>query len=189
MNYNLVMLQNQVLEGERIMLRPVTLEDVQDMYEYKSDEQTTRYIFDPHDDLARTSHSIANYYMKEPIGKYAIVLKEVNKLIGTFEFRVKEHNKSGEIGYTLNSKYWGNGYMTEAGKLILELAFKKLNLERVFAEHATNNPASGKVMQRLGMSCDGILRKNHMFKGELLDSAYYSILKEEYLRVSWVIRD
>lgn len=184
MNYNLIILQNQVLEGERIILRPITLADAQDMYEYKSDEQTTRYIFDPHDDLARTFNSIANYYMKEPIGKYAIVLKEENKLIGTFEFRVKEHNKSGEIGYTLNSKYWGNGYMTEAGKLILHLAFNQLKLERVFAEHATNNPASGNVMKRLGMTCDGILRKNHMFKGELLDSAYYSILKDEYFRHS-----
>ena len=182
MNYNLLLLQHHTLESERLVLRPLTLDDAEALYEFKSDEQTTRYIYEPHQDLTRTLNSMANYYLKEPIGKYAVVLKETNKVIGIFEFRVHEHNKSGEIGYTLDSRYWGHGYMTEAGKRILEFAFNDLQLERVFAEHDTNNVASGKVMQRLGMTCDGILRKSRMFKGELIDGAYYSILKSEYVK-------
>ena len=178
-NYNLLMVEHH-MESERIFLRPVTLEDAEDLYAYTSDEETTRFLYEKHKDLDQTKNMIANYYLGEPIGKYAIVLKESDKMIGDIEFRVHEKNKSGELGYTLNRHYWGNGYMTEAGKLILELAFDILDLERVYAAHDVKNVASGNVLKRLGMKGEGILRKSRMIKGELVDSAYHSILKEEY---------
>ncbi|WP_227013784.1 GNAT family N-acetyltransferase [Paenibacillus psychroresistens] len=131
--------------------------------------------------MDKTKEVIANYFVKESIGKYAIVIKESNKMIGAIEFRVKEANKSGDLGFTLSRYYWGKGYMTEAGKLILGLAFNILDLERVYAMHDIKNPASGKVMSRLGMTNEGILRRSHMLKGEFADSAHYSILKEEYV--------
>ncbi|KOP68262.1 acetyltransferase [Bacillus sp. FJAT-18019] len=177
---NLLIVQHSQMESDRIILRPVILEDAEDMYEYTSDEETTRFIYDQHTDINRTKNLIANYFIKEPIGKYAILLKENNKMIGTIEFRVHEYNKSGELGYTLNRHFWGNGYMTEAGKLILELAFNILGLERVFAEYDVRNSASGKVLDRLGMTYEGTRRRNHMIKGILTDSVHYSILKEEY---------
>jgi ribosomal-protein-alanine N-acetyltransferase len=71
--------------------------------------------------------------------------------------------------------------MTEAGKLVLELAFDVLGLERVFAIHDVKNPASGKVMSRLGMTYEGTLRRNHLVEGVFADSAHFSILKEEYV--------
>ncbi len=180
-NVNLLLVQHNRLESERIILRPVSLDDAEDMYEYTSDEETTRFIYDPHKDLDQTKTVIANYFVKEPIGKYAIELKESKKMVGAIEFRVDEWNKSGDLGFTLNRHYWGNGYMTEAGKLIVGLAFDVLGLERVFAAHEVTNSASGKVLSRLGMKCEGILRKDQKIKGQLVDSVHYSILKEEYL--------
>ena len=182
-NINLLVVKHNEMESERILLRPISLQDAEDMYEYTSDEETTRFIYEPHKDLEQTKTVIANYFIKEPIGKYAIVLKESNKMIGTIEFRVHEWNKSGELGFTLNRQFWGNGYMTEAGRLILKLAFEVLGLERVYAGHEVKNSASGKVLSRLGMKCEGILRKSEMIKGELVDSVYYSILKDEYLYI------
>lgn len=179
-NTNFLMLQHNQLEGERIRLRPITIDDAEDMYEFTSDEETTHFIYDAHTDLSQTQNVIGNYYLKEPIGKYAVALKESNKLIGIVEFRVHDYNNNGELGYTLSRHYWGNGYMNEACNLILDLAFNVLGVERVYAEHDVRNPASGNVLIRLGMKCDGILRKNHMIKGFLTDSAHYSILKEEY---------
>ncbi|WP_419881588.1 GNAT family N-acetyltransferase [Peribacillus sp. B-H-3] len=180
-NLNLLIVKHTQMESERIILRPISLDDAEDMYEYTSDEETTRFIYEQHKDLDQTKNVIANYFVKEPIGKYAIVLKESNKMVGAIEFRVHEWNKSGELGFTLNRHFWGNGYMTEAGKLILGLAFDVLGLERVYAGHEVKNRASGKVLSRLGMKCEGILRKSEMIKGSLVDSAYYSILKDEYL--------
>lgn len=181
-NTNFLMLKHSQMEGERIRLRPMTIDDAQDLYEFTSDEETTRFIYEPHTDLSQAENVIGNYYLKEPIGKYAVALKDSDKLIGIVEFRAHSHNHNGELGYTLNRQYWGKGYMTEACQLILELAFNVLELERVYAEHDVRNPASGNVLIRLGMKCDGILRKNHMIKGFLTDSAHYSILKEEYLQ-------
>ncbi|MDT3993596.1 GNAT family protein, partial [Mammaliicoccus fleurettii] len=98
-----------------------------------------------------TKEVIANYYLKSPLGKYGIVLKEEHKLIGTIDLRVDTEHKKGEIGYVLNLNYSKNGYMTEAGLEILSLAFDKLKLNQVNAMHSTINPKSGQVMERLGM--------------------------------------
>ena len=141
-NSNLLLVKHSQIESERLILRPVSLADADDMFKYTSDEETTRFIYDKHTDLNRTKNLIANYFMKEPIGKYAIILKESNKLIGTIEFRVYEHNNSGELGYTLNRLFWGKGYMTEAGEIILDLAFNTLELECVYAEHDVRNGES-----------------------------------------------
>lgn len=180
-NNNLLLIKHSQMESERLILRPVSLEDSDDMYEYTSDEETTRFLYDKHTDLNQTKNLIANYFMKEPIGKYAIVVKDSNKMIGAIEFRVHEYNNSGELGYTLNRHFWGMGYMTEAGELILNLAFNTLGLERVFAEYDVKNSASGRLVSRLGMTYEGTHRKNHKIKGVLTDSAYCSILKEEYI--------
>lgn len=180
-NINVLMAAHREMESERILLRPVSWDDAEDMYEHTSDEETTRFIFEQHQDLNQTKRLIANYFLKEPVGKYAIVLKESRKMIGTIEFRVHEWNKSGELGYTLSRHFWGHGYMTEAGKLILGLAFNVLGLERVYAESDVRNEASVKLMNRLGMTHEGTLRRNHMLNGVLNDSVHYSILKEEYV--------
>ncbi|OWA34040.1 GNAT family N-acetyltransferase [Saccharibacillus sp. O16] len=168
------------LHGERISLRPITLADAADMTEYTSDEETTRYIFAEPKSLEQTERLIAGYYMREPIGKYAVILNGNGKLIGTLEFRVDESTNSGELGFTLSRHYWGKGYMSEAGQLILDLAFGPLELERVHAAHETGNIASGRLMLRLGMTHEGTRRRDHLSRGKLVDSAYYSILKEEY---------
>lgn len=169
------------LEGTRILLRPIVLSDAEDMYEYASDEETVRFVFEKHQNVEETRKNIANYFMKEPLGKYAIVLKETKKMIGTIDIRLKEEKNSAEIGYTLNKDYWGNGYITEAGKMILELGFETLGLERIFAYHDSENPLSGKVMKRLGMTYEGTLRKNRINKNRYIDDVHYSVLKQDYL--------
>ena len=180
LSYNLKLVQHQVLESERLHLRPIKLSDASDMFEYTSDEETTRFLYEPHQDVARTERMIANYFMEEPIGKYGIVLKETNKLIGAIEFRVHEDVKAGDLGFALSRFYWGKGYATEAAQLIIDLAFNELQLERVYAGHDPRNLASGRVLQKVGMTCEGTLRKYFFFKGELVDNVHYSILKEEY---------
>ncbi|SFH52269.1 GNAT family N-acetyltransferase [Pisciglobus halotolerans] len=170
----------QQIEGERILLRPVKLADAEDMFEYASNEETTRFVFEAHKNLEETKESIASFFLKSPFGKYAIVLKQTNKMIGTIDLRTEEEHKKGELGYTLHQNYQGHGYMTEAGYLILDFGFQILELERIAAFHDARNPASGKVMQRLGMKYEGTLRKNRVHKGQSVDDICYAILKEEY---------
>ncbi|WP_107995467.1 GNAT family N-acetyltransferase [Trichococcus paludicola] len=182
MDFTLELMKHSVLEGKRILLRPVGLADAPDMFAYASHEETTRFVFETHRDQAMTEEAIANYFMAAPAGKYAIVVKDTEKMIGTIDIRPNPTDRIAEIGYTLNKAYRGNGYMTEAGKLITALAFEVLELEKVFAMHDILNPASGEVMKRIGMQPEGILRRHKIFKGRSCDMTYYGILKEEYFR-------
>lgn len=180
MNIARKLLENRRIEGERIILRPVTFADAEEMYAYASHPDTTKYIFPPHEDLERTIDGIADYFMAEPLGKYGIELRENGAFIGTIDFRVKEKSRSAEIGYVLHQDHTGHGYATEAGKLLLRLGFEILGLERIYGLHDTRNKASERVLQRLGMTHEGILRKNRFEKDTFVDDSYYSILKEEY---------
>ncbi|WP_320164107.1 GNAT family protein [uncultured Trichococcus sp.] len=182
MDITLELMKHSVLEGERILLRPVGLADAPDMFAYASDEETTRFVFETHRDRAMTEEAIANYFMAAPAGKYAIVVKDTQKMIGTIDIRPNLTDYIAEIGYILNKDYRGNGYMTEASKLVTTLAFEVLEMGKVFAMHDILNPASGEVMKRIGMQPEGILRRHKIFKGRCCDMAYYGILKEEYFR-------
>ncbi|MGC3771575.1 GNAT family N-acetyltransferase, partial [Enterococcus faecalis] len=144
MNYPLIFAENQQLETERLHLRPVTLADTDDLFEYASDEETTRFVFPKNETKEETRASIAKYFMGEPLGKYGIEVKETGKMIGTIDLRVNETNNVGELGYVLNRAFWGNGYMPEAATALIELGFAKMKLMRIFALHDQDNPASGR---------------------------------------------
>lgn len=169
------------IESERLILRPVTLRDSKDMYEYASDAETAYYVFDRHESLEATERSIVSYFIEQPLGKFGIELKDSGKMIGTIDLRVKDRNKRAIVGYTLNKAYQGKGYMTEAGRRILELGFDTLGLQCIASLHDERNDASGRVMQRMGMQKEGVQRFVSTWKeGEWFNDVYYSILKSEY---------
>jgi len=180
-NLKYFMAVNQVIETERLKLRPVTLADAEDMYEYASDSDNTYYVFNTHGSIEDTRFSIANFFIASPLGKYGIELKEENKLIGTIDLRVDTKRYSGEIGYVLNDKYTNNGYTTEAAQRLINLAFETLELEKVFATCNKENKASEAVMKKLGMQKEAELRHHQQWKnGEWIDLLQYAILKDEY---------
>lgn len=180
-NFKLFLAVNQIIETDRLKLRPVELADAKDMYEYSSDEENTYYIFNTHTSIDDTKFAIANYFMAEPLGKFGVELKAENKLIGTFDIRVDTKRFSAEIGYALNDKYANNGYTTEAALKILEFAFETLELEKVWATCDKKNKASEAVMKKLGMQKEGELRHHERWKnGEWVNLLRYGILREEY---------
>lgn len=180
-NLKLFLAVNERLETERLVLRPVKLADAEDMYEYASDKETTYYVFETHQSLDDTRHSIATYFLANPLGKFGLELKKEQKLIGTMDIRVDMKKSKGEIGYVLNGKYMKKGYATEAAKALLKFAFETLELEKVTATCDARNTASEAVMKRLGMQKEGHSRHHELWKnGEWIDMLYYGLLKEEY---------
>ncbi|OJF93269.1 GNAT family N-acetyltransferase [Alkalibacterium sp. 20] len=178
---NLTMAKSGKIETKRLFLRPVTLADKEDMYEYASDEETTYFVFERHVSVEKTEEAIVEYFLTDPFGKYGIELKETGKLIGTIDLRVKDENHRAIMGYALNKNYHGKGYMTEAAEAILTYAFETMKLDCVAALHDERNEVSGKVMERIGMQREGVMRHVGKWKnGEYFNDVYYSILKEEY---------
>jgi len=86
----LLLAENIVLGTERLILRPLTLEDAADVFEYVSDEETMEHIFEPHTSLQQSQEFIANYYVSSPLGFYAMEHKEDRKMIGAIEFRIND---------------------------------------------------------------------------------------------------
>lgn len=109
---------------------------------------------------------------------------ETGHLIGSMGLSLAkqpEHAR-GELGYWIGVPYWNKGFATEAGRAVLSHAFGRLNLHRVTSSHFTENPASGRVMQKLGMAREAILREHFCKNGEFHDVAAYAILRSEWDR-------
>lgn len=175
------MAKHRMIETERLQLRPVTLSDAEDIYEYASDEETSYYVFERQTSMEKTEEAIIEYFLTDPFGKFGIELKESGKLIGTIDLRVKDEKHRAIMGYVLNKSFQGKGYMTEAAESLLEYAFIILDLDCVAALHDERNEASGRVMRRLGMQKEGVMRHVGKWKkGEYYNDVYYSILKSEY---------
>ncbi len=111
---------------------------------------------------------------------YAIVRQADHLLIGAMGLQFDWQNQSAELGYWTGKPYWNRGYATEAARAVLEFAFGELGLNRVEARHMTKNPASGKVMQKLGMTYEGTLRQAIYRFGNFEDAALYGILRREF---------
>lgn len=171
-HWNLVLAENRWLETQRLILRPVTLADTEDMFAYASDEKTTKYVFLLHKTIEETRANIASYFMAEPLGKYGIELKETGQLIGTIDLRIDPQKRSAELGYVLNQAFWGKGYAAEAGKELLRLGFEELKLIRIFGFHDVKNENSGRVMEKLGMQLEGTSPNARIWKGKIVTDVF-----------------
>ncbi|MDP4171199.1 MAG: GNAT family protein [Bacillota bacterium] len=173
------------LETKRLKLRKITLEDVEDIYYYGSNEEVSKYVtWETHKTLSDTKEFIEfvlRQYKNKNVAPWGIEYKENGKFIGTIDFiswQVK-HNVA-EIGYVLSQDYWGKGIVTEAANEVIKFGFNKMDIVRIQARCFVENIGSARVMEKTGMSFEGIIRKGVLVKGKHQDIKMYSILKEEF---------
>jgi ribosomal-protein-alanine N-acetyltransferase len=173
------------IETERLLLRKITLDDAAAIFEYASDPQVSRYMpWEPHQSIAATyeylAHVVERYQQHLP-GPWGIIHKRDAKLIGTCAHGVWNHDHSrSEIGYVLNRSYWGQGYMPEAARAIIGFGFRELRLNRIEARCETANIGSARVMEKAGMTFEGVLRQQVYTKSRYRDMKIYSILRSEW---------
>ena len=110
---------------------------------------------------------------------FAIALTATDELVGAIGFEVNQKNDWAELGYWIGKPYWGRGYATEALRALIPWAFEHFHLHRLQACHFTRNPASGRVMEKAGMTLEGVLRQRVKKWGRFEDIAVYSILHGE----------
>jgi len=109
----------------------------------------------------------------------AIERREDGRLLGAIGLSIDQESVHAEMGYWIGLEYWGSGYATEAAAELLRFAFDTLHMHRVLARHFGSNPASGRVMQKIGMTMEGILRQHHRKWGEFEDIVVYGILARD----------
>ena len=171
--------------GERIIIREFKLTDITDLYEFgKNPNIGYNSGWKPYDSLEIAKNVLIRHIYNEET--FCIVDKNTKEFIGTislfsetFRYKVKCRN----LGFSIKQEKWGNGYAIEAAKLMLKYAFESLKVDIVGCGHFTYNQRSEKVINKLGFTYEGLIRKyKKLFNDEVVDAKWYSMTKDEYER-------
>lgn len=168
----------------RLTLRELEESDWRAAQLYESDPDVVRYqshdVRSPEESLAYIQSSIvATRAAPRVVYDLAITLKPDGSVIGRCGMRIEEPRQA-MIWFIANPEYWGQGYVTEASRALLEHAFDRLGLHRVYGDCDPRNPASARVMEKLGMRREAHFRENAWIKGEWCDSLIYALLEREW---------
>ncbi|OOM76967.1 putative ribosomal N-acetyltransferase YdaF [Clostridium puniceum] len=171
-----------VIETERLKLRSMTSKDSQNVFGILSSEIVTKYYgIYPMKDISEAEILIEKFDQSFNAGnaiRWGIELKKFNKIIGTCGYHnwSKRHFRA-EIGYEVNSSFWGNGYAKEAISSIIHYGFNKMNLERIEAVVYPENKASENMLKKMNFVYEGYLRKYVYFRDKHQDLNMFSLIK------------
>ncbi len=173
------------LETQRLILRPFAPLDAGTVQRLAGDRavaDTTERIPHPYED-GMAEAWIATHpqrFQDRQECTFAVVLKETSELIGTLGLTLTMAHRRGELGYWIGRAFWSHGYCTEAAQVVVHYGFSVLGLHRIQGKRLTRNPASGRVMEKLGMRHEGRLR-GHTRKWDVFeDVEVYGILCEAW---------
>ena len=174
------------LETQRLILRRFRPEDTQAAYaNFMSDPEVPRFMrWEAHTDITQTEEYLAQVavgYEKTDYYRWAITLKPDDGPIGVIAMMIgNERDATAEVAYALGRQYWNMGIVSEALARVLAHAFGEVGVNRLEAYHSVRNPASGKVMQKAGMRCEGHARQKYKGHDGYEDCDLYAILAEDW---------
>ena len=179
------MTQRPTLTTERLVLRPLVAGDapvIQQLAGSREVALNTLTIPHPYPDGV-AEEWIAGHEDRFVSGDelaLAITLRETGDLAGVIGLRFRRNHDGAEMGYWVGMPYWGRGYTTEAARAMLRYGFEERGLKKIFGCHFARNPASGRVLQKIGMQYEGTLRAHTKKWGEHQDVVMYGMLREEW---------
>lgn len=180
----------QTIETDRLILRRFTVDDAPAMFHnWAGDPQVTEYlIWQAYADVrgvAEYLRSVAEQYDNPTFYEWAIVLKETGEPIGSIgSYNLRESIEAIEVGYCIGRRWWGQGIVPEALRAVTAFLFRTVGANRIEAKHDVRNPASGVVMAKCGMTREGVLRQAARYNRGICDVCLYSILREEFFKIS-----
>jgi RimJ/RimL family protein N-acetyltransferase len=180
------------IETERLIIRDHRTDDIQDYFSLISNEEEMFYLPDLYTaKLNKTTElltlSIDEAHLGEKRKKYFLgVFLKNGTYIGEIGYTVTSQDNRGhknvQMGYFTKKAFWGNGFITEAAKGLLNFAYNKDNVIKIEIGCLTDNIASEKVMKKCGFTQEGYKPKNQYLKGKWRDRVEYGLLKEDYLQ-------
>ena len=173
------------LQTESLILRSLTLEDAQDVQHLAGERDVAATVIRiPHpyeDGMAEAwIRSCHDTFEKEAGLYFAITLRTDRNFIGVIELELDRESENSQLGYWIGKPYWNCGYATEAAKAVVAYGFEVLKLNRIHAYFFKRNVASGRVLEKIGMQCEGCLRQHVKKWGNFEDIMGYGMLKADY---------
>jgi RimJ/RimL family protein N-acetyltransferase len=178
------MRDHPVLETDRLLLRPFTLADAPNVQRLAGHADVARTTFLPYPYQA--NHAAAWIQHQEEdfragkLTNFAIERRGGGELMGSVGLMLEPAYQHGQLGYWLGVPYWGAGYGTEAARAVLTYGFDELELHRIYAAHFNSNPASGRILIKLGMVYEGRQREHYLRFNRFEDAELYGILRHEF---------
>jgi len=175
----------KTIKTKRLVLRPFKPEDAEKMFlNWANDPEVTRYLtWDAHKDLDETRSALSTWvqsYEEESYYHWAIEF-EGEPIGGIGLANVSDIDCKAYIGYCLGRAFWNKGFMSEALEAMLDFLFLEVGFNKLSAFHDTENPASGRVMEKVGMKQEGILRQEKRKRdGRFADMRLLAVLQEEW---------
>jgi len=168
------------LRTPRLLLRPFQMADVGDVFANASEPEWGRYIQVPAPYTPRHAEEfVARLVLTEPEDNLRWALVHDGRVAGNVDLTPGPAGVA-ELGFAIARPLWGQGLVTEAATAVLAYGFGSLSLVRIFGYAVSANAASVRVMEKLGMKREGVLRRHRLIRGEYVDDAFYSILREEW---------
>ncbi len=173
-------LGTETIITDRLKLRKFKNGDEVAMYKnYVTDPNVTEYVtWNPHKDIEETRGFVNRWVdsYNEMVYRWAICLKDTDEVIGSIDIvRAMFGYTTVETGYVLSREYWNKGIMTEALKAVIEY-MKRVGVHRIQAKHVVENIGSGRVMEKAGMTKEGVMRESAYKNGEFQDLAIWAII-------------
>ncbi|MBO6047692.1 MAG: GNAT family N-acetyltransferase [Erysipelotrichaceae bacterium] len=178
----------QTLETMRLLLRQFKVEDAEPAFRnWCNDEKVTRYLtWAPHQTIKVTNEVLkewSSHYEECDFYQWAIVLKDINEPIGSISIvNYDDQTNAVEIGYCIGQQWWHQGITSEAFSVLIDYFFTVLKANRIQAKHDIDNPRSGSVMKRCGLTYEGTLRQAALSNNGIADVCVYSLLRDEWLK-------
>ncbi len=174
------------LEGPTVFLREYRADDLAAVLRYAEDPEVTRHLpWGPEGagEVREFLAHVAANVRQEPRRQYevAAVRKDSGEVIGGGRLGIlSPEHRQGDLGYVLRRDQWGQGFGTEIARLLAAFGFKTLGLHRIEATCDPENPASRRVLEKLGMRLEGQRRHDFFVRGAWRDSLLFAILEDEW---------
>ena len=169
-----------VLRTPRLLLRPYRSDDVDDVLAYASDPEWNHYLGLPEPYTRRSAEEFVSSMVLadwETNPMWALVHE--GRVCGGINLTTRGRDQV-ELGYSIARPLWGQGFMTEAARAVIDYGFQSMGLARIYSFANIRNKGSWRVMEKLGMRREGLLRGNRLVHDQRVDDVLYAILREEW---------
>ena len=171
----------ETIQTQRGTLRPFGTADVDDVYAYRRDPEVVRFL--PVAQPFKRSDAevfVATQVLADWRDRCVWALVRQNRVVGGVSLRIARPKKRVEVGYELARWLWGRGLMPEAVSAVIDEAFQRLPIIKVTATAAAGNARSIRLLEKLGMQREAMLRRHWIHGGRILDEVRYGLLRDEW---------
>lgn len=176
----------QALVDELVTMRPFVPADTSPVFKLASAKEIADNTFVPHPYSREAAQefveNVRRQWSTDEAYVFAIVDNSTRTFAGAMGIHPEGKHNSATVGFWIGKPFWGRGLATAALRLLIRFGFEQLKLNRIEAGHLDHNTASGRVMQKANMRCEGTRRQAFLHQSQYKDVVWYAILRDDYQR-------